>query len=154
MSAVFELSSLSYRIMDQADLAVIIAIEDSAYAFPWSRAIFKDCIQAGYQCRVAELNNTVIGYAIFVNAAQECHLLNLCISPPLQGKGYGRQLLAKVLADAGHNGAACVFLEVRPSNRYAMQLYQSAGFNQVGMRKKYYPAHNGREDAVIFARQL
>ena len=140
--------------MDQADLAVIMAIEESAYQFPWSRTIFKDCIQAGYRCWVTELNNTVIGYAIFVNAAQECHLLNLCISPQLQGRGYGRQLLAKVLGDAKENGAGCVFLEVRLSNRYAMQLYQSAGFNEVGVRKKYYPVQNGREDAVIFAKQL
>ena len=103
---------------------------------------------------MAELNNTVIGYAVFVNAAQECHLLNLCIGPQLQGRGYGRQLLAKVLNDARDNGAGCIFLEVRPSNRYAMQLYQSEGFNEVGVRKKYYPVQHGREDAVIFAKQL
>ncbi len=154
MSAVFEYPSEEYRLMTRDDLSIVMEIEEKSYQFPWSLAIFNDCIKAGYQCWVVELEEEIIGYSVFINAVQECHLLNLCINPDLQGKGFGRKLLTQVLYDAKNNGASCVFLEVRPSNHYALQLYESEGFNEVGVRKKYYPAKFGREDAVIFAKEL
>ena len=154
MSAVLEFPEETYRLMSQEDLSRVMTIEESAYQFPWSKTIFKDCIKAGYTCWVVELENEIIGYAIFINAVQECHLLNLCINPDLQSRGYGRKLLAKILDDAKENYATCVFLEVRPTNRSALQLYESEGFNEVGVRKKYYPTKHGREDAVIFAKEL
>ena len=154
MSAVFEYPQEEYRLMTQDDLSVIMRIEEEAYQFPWSLTIFSDCIKAGYTCWVSEIDNEIIGYAVFINAVQECHLLNLCIEPGLQGNGFGRRLLAKVLDDAKNNDASCVFLEVRPSNEQALQLYESEGFNEVGVRKKYYPTKFGREDAVIFAKEL
>lgn len=154
MSAVFEYPNEEYRHMTQDDLEMVMRIEESAYQFPWTLAIFRDCLKAGYTCWIAEINNEIIGYAVFINAVQECHLLNLCIDPDLQSKGLGRRLLAKVLDDAKEKDAGCVFLEVRPSNEHALLLYESEGFNEVGIRKKYYPTKNGREDAVIFAKEL
>jgi ribosomal-protein-alanine N-acetyltransferase len=154
MSAVLESSELYYRMMEISDLASVIEIEQQAYPYPWSQAIFQDCIKAGYHCWVAELDNKIVGYAVFINAVQECHLLNLCVNPKLQGRGLGRKLLANVLDNAKVSDASCVFLEVRPSNSYAIQLYESEGFNEVGVRKKYYPANQGREDAVIYAKEL
>lgn len=154
MSAVLQSPKLTYRLMVMSDLDDVMEIENRAYPFPWSRAIFHDCIDAGYHCWVAELEDQLIGYAIFINAVQECHLLNLCIDPNLQGQGYGRQLLNYVLENAKDYNASCVFLEVRPSNAYAVQLYESEGFNEVGVRKQYYPSHHGREDAVIYAIEL
>ena len=154
MSAVFEYPNEEYRHMTQDDLEMVMRIEESAYQFPWTLAIFRDCLKAGYSCWIAEINNEIIGYAVFINAVQECHLLNLCIDPDLQRKGLGRRLLAKVLDDAKEKDAGCVFLEVRPSNEHALLLYESEGFNEVGVRKKYYPTKNGREDAVIFAKEL
>ncbi len=154
MSAVFEYPNEEYRHMTQDDLEVVMRIEESAYQFPWTLAIFRDCLKAGYTCWIAEINSEIIGYAVFINAVQECHLLNLCINPDLQSKGLGRRLLAKVLDDAKDKDAGCVFLEVRPSNEHALLLYESEGFNEVGIRKKYYPTKNGREDAVIFAKEL
>ncbi|MFK8027650.1 MAG: ribosomal protein S18-alanine N-acetyltransferase [Gammaproteobacteria bacterium] len=154
MSAVLEPAELSYRLMELEDIDSIMAIENLAYPFPWSQAIFQDCIKAGYHCWVTELDGDIIGYAVFINAVQECHLLNLCINPTLQGQGLGRKLLAHVLENAKEYDATCVFLEVRPSNKYAIGLYESEGFNEVGLRKQYYPADHGREDAVIYAKEL
>ena len=154
MSAVLESSETSYRLMELSDLDSIMSIEDLAYPFPWSQAIFRDCIKAGYHCWVAELDNTVVGYAVFINAVQECHLLNLCVNPKLQGRGLGRKLLSNVLDNAKEYNASCVFLEVRPSNMHAIALYESEGFNEVGIRKQYYPSDQGREDAVIYAKEL
>lgn len=154
MSAVLESSEEYYRLMGINDLSSVMEIEELAYQYPWSQAIFKDCIQAGYVCWVAELEDEIIGYAVFINAMQECHLLNICINPELQRRGLGRKLLTRVLTDAKENNATCVFLEVRPSNKHALELYESEGFNEVGVRKKYYPASHGREDAVIFAKEL
>jgi ribosomal-protein-alanine N-acetyltransferase len=140
--------------MNIGDLDSVMEVEGRAYRFPWSRAIFKDCIKAGYQCWIAEQEGEFVGYAIFINAVEECHLLNLCIDPELQGRGYGRQLLNHVLENAKDYNAICVFLEVRPSNAYAVQLYESVGFNEVGVRKHYYPTKHGREDAVIYAKEI
>lgn len=154
MSAVLESAEPCYRLMELSDLDSIMPIEHVAYPFPWSRAIFQDCIKAGYHCWVAELDNSIIGYAVFMNAVQECHLLNLCVNPKLQGKGFGRKLLSNVLDNAKQYNATCVFLEVRPSNVYAIDLYESEGFNEVGLRKQYYPSNHGREDAVIYAKEL
>ena len=154
MSAVFEYPQEQYRQMTMGDLVNVMRIEEAAYQFPWSLAIFRDCIKAGYTCWVVEISNNIIGYAVYINAVQECHLLNLCVDPKLQGKGFGRKLLAKVLEDAKENDARCIFLEVRPSNQHALLLYESEGFNEVGVRKKYYPTQHGREDAVIFAKEL
>ena len=98
MSAVFEYPNEEYRLMTQDDLEMVMRIEESAYQFPWTLAIFRDCLKAGYTCWIAEINSEIIGYAVFINAVQECHLLNLCINPDLQSKGLGRRLLAKVLS--------------------------------------------------------
>jgi [ribosomal protein S18]-alanine N-acetyltransferase len=154
MSAVLESVEPNYRLMDLSDLESVISIEILAYQFPWSIVIFQDCVKAGYHCWVAELDDEIIGYAIFINAVQECHLLNLCINPTLQGRGLGRRLLANVLDNAKAYNASCVFLEVRSSNRHAVELYESEGFNEVGIRKNYYPTNRGREDAVIYAKEL
>lgn len=154
MSAVIETPELSYRPMLVKDIDSVMHIEERAYPFPWSRAIFQDCINARYHCWVAELDGRFAGYAVFINAVEECHLLNLCVDPELQGCGYGRQLLNHVLAHAKEYQAACVFLEVRPSNANAVKLYESEGFNEVGIRKQYYPTSHGREDAVIYAKEL
>ncbi len=154
MSAVIESPELAYRSMQLSDLDAVMEVEQRAYPFPWSRTIFQDCIKAGYHCWVAEQQGKFVGYAIFINAVEECHLLNLCIDPELQGRGYGRQLLHHVLENAKEYNALCIFLEVRPSNAYAIQLYESEGFNEVGVRKQYYPTNHGREDAVIYAKEI
>lgn len=154
MSAVVQVPLLNFRPMLEDDLAQVLQIECSAYEFPWSRRIFQDCLRVGYCCWVLEQDTSIAGHGIMAVAAGESHILNLCIGPEWQGTGLGRILLDFLMDVARKHKADTAFLEVRPSNRAAIQLYQGAGFDEVGMRRNYYPARRGREDAIIMARSL
>lgn len=139
------------RAMSTRDLRGVAAVEQASYEFPWSPGIFRDCLLAGYHCLVLVAEGDINGYGIMSVAAREAHVLNLCVHPQFQRRGFGRQLLHTLCARADMLGVERVFLEVRPSNRAAINLYRSAGFEQIGVRPSYYQAHSGREDAVIFA---
>ena len=140
--------------MQPSDLKAVAAIERTAYEYPWSLGIFRDCLLAGYYCIVLEIGEIVTGYGIMSIAAAEAHLLNLCVHPVSQRLGYGRHLLDALLIKAQDADVEKVFLEVRPSNKIALQLYHSVGFEQIGIRPAYYQAGRGREDAVILATAL
>jgi len=154
MAAAYELLSLSpevaIRPMTEADVAAVAAAERMAYQFPWSEGIFRDCVRVGYVCRVAIVDEAVIGYSIMSVGAGEAHILNLCIAQEFRCHGLGRRLLNYMLDRARAAGMAEAFLEVRPTNTTAIRLYQSLGFEQVGIRKGYYQAVAGREDATVF----
>jgi ribosomal-protein-alanine N-acetyltransferase len=137
--------------MSPADLQTVAEIERASYSYPWSSGIFRDCLLAGYYCLVLEVAGSMTGYAIMSIAAAEAHLLNLCVHPRRQHQGYGRRLLNALLVKAQESGVEKVFLEVRPSNQVALELYRSVGFEQIGIRPAYYQADHGREDAVILA---
>ena len=137
--------------MSIRDLRAVAAVEQASYEFPWSPGIFRDCLLAGYQCLVLVAEGDIDGYAIMSVAAREAHILNLCVHPELQRRGFGRQLLHALCTRADLLGAERVFLEVRPSNVAAINLYTSVGFERIGVRPSYYQADGGREDAVIFA---
>ena len=154
MSAVLKLQNAEIRPMVDADIAEILAIEQSAYTHPWTEILFGDCLRVGYCCWVMERRGAIIGYGIISVGAGECHVLNLCVKPEMQRNGYGSAMLEHLLDIARSHNVEIVFLEVRPSNRSAIRLYEKAGFNEVGMRGNYYPAINGREDAIILARSL
>jgi ribosomal-protein-alanine N-acetyltransferase len=139
--------------MMPGDLPAVAAVERASYAFPWSEGIFRDCLRVGYLCRVAEVDGTIAGYGIVAMGADEAHLLNLCVRAELRGRGLGRRLLLLV-ERARDSGAEAVFLEVRPSNPGAIALYESEGFVRIGLRKGYYQAMNGREDALVLKRDL
>jgi ribosomal-protein-alanine N-acetyltransferase len=140
--------------MCDSDLDAVLAIELRAYPFPWTRGIFSDCLQAGYSAWVLQRGNELIGYAMLSIAADEAHLLNVCAAPEQQGHGHGRRLLRALLQLARGRGVKRVFLEVRPSNTPAIGLYHDEGFNEIGRRPRYYPARNGREDAIVMAKEL
>jgi ribosomal-protein-alanine N-acetyltransferase len=142
------------RTMQPTDLRAIAAVERAAYEFPWSLGIFRDCLLAGYYCLVLDVDGRVAGYAIMSMAASEAHVLNLCVHPDSQQRGLGRQLLNALLAKARDSEVDQVFLEVRPSNKIALSLYHSVGFEEVGIRPGYYQARRGREDAIILAAKL
>jgi ribosomal-protein-alanine N-acetyltransferase len=135
--------------MTPADVPSVGAVERASYAFPWSEGIFRDCLRVGYLCRVAEIDGDVVGYGIVAMGAGESHILNLCVRSDLRGHGVGRQMLMLLLERARQAGMSEAFLEVRPSNRLAITLYQSVGFVQVGLRRGYYQAEQGREDALV-----
>jgi len=142
------------RQMQFADLDDVLELEGVAYDFPWSRQIFSDCLMAGYLASVLEYNDQLIGYTILSTAAAEAHILNLCVDPDFRNKGYGNELLEHLLDYARSVGIARVFLEVRPSNEAAIRLYERAGFERLGIRKSYYRAADGREDALVFVLEL
>lgn len=147
-------ATLELRPMQEADLPMVFTIEQLAYTHPWSLRILQDCLRVGYKAWVLLREAEVMGYGFLSVAAGEAHVLNICIDPQYHGQGYGRHLLQHLLSLARQNGADTVFLEVRPSNETAIQLYNRLGFNQVGLRKNYYPHADGREDALIFALSL
>ncbi|MBS0213010.1 MAG: ribosomal protein S18-alanine N-acetyltransferase [Proteobacteria bacterium] len=142
------------RALHASDLPALMAIENAAYDFPWTQGIFRDCLAAGYECWVLEDAGLLLGYGVLSAAAGEAHILNVCVAPERQGRGLGRLLVRRLLDLARWHRAAQVFLEVRPSNPHAIALYRSEGFGQIGVRKGYYPAHGGREDAIVMGIEL
>ena len=147
-------SVLSFRAMLESDLTEVMVIELGAYPFPWTKAIFRDCIRAGYRCQVLINHHRIDAYGIISVVAGESHILNLCVRPELHGCGLARHLLQHLLSVARSDGAKTIFLEVRPSNIVARRLYTSAGFSELGLRHHYYPAAKGREDALLMAKEL
>lgn len=140
--------------MLDSDVDAVMEIEEQVYPHGWTAGIFHDCLRVRYSCWVMELGEQLVGYGILSSGGGEAHILNIAIDPHFQGQGLGRSLLRFLLETARHHGADTVFLEVRPSNRTALSLYDSLGFNQVGMRRGYYPSGKGREDAIIMALSL
>ena len=140
---------LAIRAMRGQDVPAVVAIERAAYQFPWSEGIFRDCLRVGYVCRVVLAAEEVVGYGVMSVGAGVALVLNLCIAEEQRCQGAGRALLRCLLECAATAGAAEAFLEVRPSNTAAIRLYLALGFEQVGMRRGYYQAVNGREDAAV-----
>ena len=154
MSAVVQLPSLNIRPMEKDDVDAVMAIELSVYTYPWTKRIMADCLRVGYRCRIGEIDGTLASYCIMSTGAGEAHILNLCVADEFQRRGLGQLLLTSMIDEAKEEGIKDIFLEVRPSNYAAIVLYERLGFNQMGTRKDYYPARNGREDAVILALNL
>ncbi len=142
------------RAMGLVDIASVVAIEARAYRYPWGFGVFRDCLRAGYVARVLERQDALVAYGIMSVAAGEAHLLNLCVDPDHHGQGLASRLLAHLMESARRGNAALLFLEVRPSNRAARELYRRRGFETIGRRKRYYPAPDGREDALVLAKHL
>jgi len=112
------------RSMRQADIPAVAAIERGTYSFPWSDGIFRDCLLAGYTNLVLDSNGDVVGYGVMSVAAGEAHLLNICVADGCRRRGIGRELLGHMMQIAQSAAAECVYLEVRPSNRPALNLYR------------------------------
>jgi ribosomal-protein-alanine N-acetyltransferase len=149
-----EPSLLSLRPMREDDLAAVQMIESRAYEFPWTVGIFRDCLRADYPAWVLHDGDCIAGYFLMSIAAGEAHVLNICVAPDMQGQGHGRRLLHALLQMARGRHVSRVFLEVRPSNAHAIALYFDEGFNEIGRRPRYYPAKDGREDALVMAMEL
>jgi ribosomal-protein-alanine N-acetyltransferase len=140
--------------MRPEQIAEIAAIERASYEFPWTEGIFRDCMRVGYVCRVLYAGDELVGYAVLAAGAGEAHLLNLCVRAGRRREGLGRFLLDHMLDLARRDGAARLYLEVRPSNTAARHLYHGARFEQIARRPRYYQAQLGREDALVLALDL
>lgn len=143
-----------FRDMALGDVDAVMAIEPHIYSHPWSRGNFVDSLNSGYSAWILELNGEIIGYALMMMVLDEAHLLNLSIAKAYQKQGLGRLLLEHMMRIAQEKKAANMFLEVRPSNISAIALYENIGFNEMAIRRGYYPAPNGREDAVLMGLAL
>ncbi len=135
--------------MLESDLDAVLAIECAVYSHPWTRGNFADSLRAAYACRTWRLGGELLGYFVVMVAAGEAHLLNLSIAAAQQRRGHGSVLLREALQLARSRGARRLTLEVRPSNLAGKALYEKFGFARISLRRGYYPASGGREDALV-----
>ncbi|MBL6899469.1 ribosomal protein S18-alanine N-acetyltransferase [Gammaproteobacteria bacterium] len=145
---------MDYSYLDQSHLASILEIENESNPFPWTEGNFKDCLDKGYYSLALEDKNKFIGFAIMAISTDESHLLNIGINKNERGMGYGEKLLKKMIIAAEVMGSRKIILEVRLSNKTAYQLYKKLGFEEIGIRKKYYRLPEGREDAYVLSKSL
>jgi ribosomal-protein-alanine N-acetyltransferase len=138
-----------------AHLDEVLAIEALAHPHPWSRRHFTDALASGYRIDILLGGDQVLGYFVAMRGVEEAHLLNLTVAPAFQRQGWGQILLDALALWARGQGLQWLWLEVRVSNERARAVYQSNGFQQVGLRKRYYPAAgDAREDAIVMSRAL
>lgn len=144
----------SFTYMNKTDIDKVHEIECGSYGYPWSKNIFLDCLNNNYICKILTLNNSIIGYCICSIVQDECHIMNLCVDKEYRGSGYGRLILKELHNEIKEKQCKIVFLECRPSNISALKLYNSEGYNEIGIRKNYYPSPNGYEDAIMLAKYV
>ena len=155
MSSIIKPRDLFFaRNMRFSDVDLVISNETVASKYPWTKQNFIDCLQSGYQCWVLADKQQIIAHGVISIAICDAHLLTLCVHPQFQRLGFGRRILILLLDRAAKLNSSECFLEVRTSNEKAISLYKSMGFEAVGRRKGYYPAAQGREDAIIMSRTL
>ncbi|AIR69335.1 ribosomal protein S18-alanine N-acetyltransferase [Dickeya fangzhongdai] len=137
-----------------ADLARAFEIECLSHAFPWSEKTFISNQGERYLNLKLCHGQQLVAYAITQVVLDEATLFNIAVAPDHQRHGYGRQLLEHLIAELERSDVVTLWLEVRASNACAIALYQSMGFNEVSVRRDYYPTVGGREDAIIMALPL
>jgi ribosomal-protein-alanine N-acetyltransferase len=137
------------------DLDAVMAIEQTAYSHPWSRGNFRDSLNPLFDAQCLWLNGELLGYFLTMRGFEEMHLLNITVAPAHQGQGWGHMMLDALSLLSRHAGAQWLWLEVRQSNRRALQVYERYGFKQISIRKDYYPAgRQQREHAVVMSLKL
>ena len=147
-------AEINFRRMDIGDIDDVMVVEKQAYQYPWTEGIFNDCIRVGYECWLAQIDDHIVAHAVSSVAAGESHILNISVKPNYQGQGIGKTFIEFLVQIAKDKQATVIMLEVRPSNAAAIRCYDATGFNEIGCRKDYYPAPDGREDALLYARQI
>ena len=148
------LPELVFRALRDDDLSAVAAIESDVYVFPWTIGNFRDSLLSDYQCTGCWANGDLVGYAIVMSALDESHLLNLAVASAWQGCGVGGRMLQHLIDVARARKQEMLYLEVRPSNMIGRHMYQRFGFCQLGLRRDYYPAVTGREDALFLGLNL
>lgn len=142
------------RDMTEADLDAVLRIEREVHAHPWTLGNFNDALRSKYVCKVFEIKQQMVGYAVLMLAVDEAELLDIAIDLQHQRQGWGRKLLEEMIALARRHDMHRMVLEVRTSNVSAISLYRKSGFANIGLRRDYYQAQNGREDAILMGREL
>ena len=154
-----EEESCHIRVMTAEDLDHIVALEQGLQSHPWRRSHFENCLAIGNLALVVEWVDgeprqaRVIAFAVVSLGGGEAELLNIGVDPAYQGRGIASRFLGEILQTI-KTQVDTIFLEVRVSNRRAIDLYEKLGFNQVGIRPNYYNTATGREDARLYALAL
>ncbi|UCE89130.1 MAG: ribosomal protein S18-alanine N-acetyltransferase [Pseudomonadota bacterium] len=146
--------AMRLRAMTEGDLPQVIRIERQCYPQPWPGWLFRRLLREGRFCQVAEVDGAVGGYGVMVVSRQRAHVMNICVAGACRKHGIGRRMLVHLLTQARREDARFAWLEVRPENHAAIKLYRASGFRKTGMRRHYYPARGGRENAILMARIL
>ena len=158
MSAVLQAPEARLESMTIGRLDAVCAIEQTAYSHPWTRANFIDSLAVGYRCQLltgpADDVDTVIGYFVAMQGVDEVHLLNITVAPAFQRQGWAPLMIDALAGWSRAQGAQWLWLEVRTGNARALRVYEQYGFRRVGVRKGYYPAPGGREDAIVMSLRL
>jgi ribosomal-protein-alanine N-acetyltransferase len=149
-----ESAAVAIRGTAPEDLDTIAALEASTFSQPWSRQSFADLAATPFAKVLVAANEAgaVLGYAVVYFASDQSELANLAVAVSHRGQGIGRRLLDGAMAEAMAHGATAMFLEVRASNAAAQSLYESAGFERVGIRRRYY--QQPVEDALVLRADL
>jgi len=147
------------RPMTEADIPAVLAMERAACLHPlhaWSEDNYRSSIRAGYWLRVRCEGDSgrVVAVCVAMDGFDEVHLLNIAVDRGLQRRGVAVDLIGHLVARCRQQGATSLWLEVRPSNEGARALYRREGFVEVGVRRGYYPAPEGREDALVMRREI
>jgi len=163
------IAELSFLPMQTADLDAVLEIEALSHLHPWTKGNFSDSLAAGHwaYCIRPQVDQAIKGsyldpailwaYCILFPAVDELHLLNITVSPKLRQLGLASRMMAAIEGVAAQQYMSRIILEVRPSNAAAVALYQKLGYEQIGVRKNYYPADpqlGTREDALVMAKSI
>ena len=155
MNALLRDTEARFEPMTEDVLDAVMAVELAAYAHPWQRRNFEDCLASGYQAQMLLADDTVLGYFVAMKGFEEVHLLNITVAPDHQHQGLAQVMLEALALWARGLGMRWLWLEARVSNIRAIHVYQAHGFRTVGQRKQYYPASQGvREDALVMSLKL
>lgn len=131
------------------DIREIMELERLCFAYHWTEEQFRLGLERGaYHILGLRLDGRMVGYAAFSVIQDEMEIMNLAVHPEFRRRGFGARLLDAVLRHSRAAGAQQGFLDVKESNIPAIDLYRKFGFNQIGVRKRYYP--DTREDALLF----
>jgi ribosomal-protein-alanine N-acetyltransferase len=155
MSAVRQAQEARFEPMTEAQLDAVVTLEHSAYAHPWQRQHFADCLASGYQAQLLLADDLLLGYFVAMKGFEEVHLLNITVAPEYQRQGWAQVMLEALALWARGQGVQWLWLEARAGNSRALHVYKAHGFHTVGTRRHYYPAADGqREDAVVMSLKL
>jgi ribosomal-protein-alanine N-acetyltransferase len=146
--------TLAIRMMEEGDLQWVVELERQLQSFPWTEIHFRDSLAAGHGAWVVESDGQPVAFAILMLVVDEAHLLDIGVAREFQRRGIATRLLRHLYRRAAELGAISIFLEVRPSNVAAARIYEREGFAVIGRRRGYYPAAEGREDAIVMMRPL
>lgn len=148
--------TISFKKITLDDVESLMGIEILCHSHPWTHKTFSSCIDGRYFGEYAQTTAGIIGFYIGEHVAGEATLMDICITPDLQGQGYGKILLLRFFEQAKSLDNNMAWLEVRAKNISAQMLYINQGFTETGRRTGYYPSANGfgYEDAIVMKKTL